>query len=697
VLGPFQLVGADGKKVAVSERARYLLAALVASRTGRVAMASLASSLGRDMENSEDHWNRAASEARKALKAGGVDHGDVVNLHAGYYGIDRAVVTSDIRRFEALVGEARRLEGAGKAEDACVRLEEALGCWRGDEAADLDAADLVAAELVTVNPGKAAGLAAERLVALELWIKAKMATGETPVAKVQELVAQRPHDEGFSRLCMLALYQSQGQVAARREYLRLVDALAVDGFEPSPETRALEERILRHDVSFRPGRPLTLRAASGGPRDRVRPLVEWLAQVVGVDEQTIIQDIHARQRHLDEPGPESLTARRSRRLRVPRKAVVEALTSYYDTEMLDDEGLRPFRFEVDGHLQELGVVTTEGWTGCHVELGTPSETCLLLSRPPAGPVSPLRQDMLAPSIERLAEAESGGQRIWDAPVYRLTNVLLDADRLEASFALDNFAHYALTLDLLENELLDALAEQGNSPQRVLEDRDGTLPLRSAYLPTAEAVRQVGSRLCAGGVATVFAHAIKDDEYLVLLQKRSHEVLNVAGRLSVVPKAFHQPLWDAQDEVSISTTVKREFEEELIGRDEIESANRFRGCYPFGLAACTPAMQALHKYPESWRIECTGLSLNLLTGNYDFSCLFVVTDSALMSRLIERGYFRTHNWEIAKTEPVHVRSDQAAELRRISLDDGWADEALFAFVHGLRRLGALAPSLTGVGL
>ncbi len=93
----------------------------------------------------------------------------------------------------------------------------------------------------------------------------------------------------------------------------------------------------------------------------------------------------------------------------------------------------------------------------------------------------------------------------------------------------------------------------------------------------------------------------------------------------------------------------------------------------------------------------GLSLNLLTGNYDFSCLFIVTDSVLMNQLIERGYFRTHNWEIARTEPVHVRSDQGAELRQVSVNQGWADEALFAFVNCLRRLRELVPRLAGIGL
>ena len=232
---------------------------------------------------------------------------------------------------------------------------------------------------------------------------------------------------------------------------------------------------------------------------------------------------------------------------------------------------------------------------------------------------------------------------------------------------------------------------------MLEDREELLPLRCAYLPTAKAFGEVGSRLCAGGIATLFAHAVNDEEYLVLLQKRSQKVVNVPGRLSVVPRAFHQPLWDTQAEVSISATVKREFEEELIGRDDVESSSRFRGSYPYRGDAWTPAMQAFLRYPESWRLECTGLSLNLLNGNYDFGCLFAVMDSLLMEQLIDRGYFRTHNWEIAKTHPVHVRSDHGSELRRTSVNEGWAHEALFAFVNGLRRLGQLAPPLTGIGL
>jgi hypothetical protein len=139
-----------------------------------------------------------------------------------------------------------------------------------------------------------------------------------------------------------------------------------------------------------------------------------------------------------------------------------------------------------------------------------------------------------------------------------------------SLGLIHFVDYALTLDLLENELIDSLSvDDIDAPQ--------DLPLRSFYLPTTSSLVDLNSRICAGGPLALFAVARSrrsrkggSPDYALLIQERSGRVLNSARRLAVIPKAFHQPLVDFSDEAQLSATIERELEEELFGRPEVDS-------------------------------------------------------------------------------------------------------------------------------
>ena len=298
-------------------------------------------------------------------------------------------------------------------------------------------------------------------------------------------------------------------------------------------------------------------------------------------------------------------------------------------------------------------------------------------------VTPFNPYLLRPSIVCLAEAEYGHQNIWDADIYRLAQIHLSADGLHASFALDRFVHYALTLDLLENELLDALAGHDNDPSFVLSHADTVLPLRKAYLPDAQSLAGISTRLCAGGIATLFVHALDEGDYRAILQRRSQKVFNRTGRLSVVPQAFHQPVWDPQAEVRLSTTVERELEEELLGRKEVTRTEHLHILDPYHLASRTPRMRWLLQNRAAWHHECTGLSINLLTGNYDFSCLIVISDPTFRQLW--------PNWEMERTIPLSLRRSNIQRVREKALEASWVDEALFAFLRGLRRFGELYSS------
>jgi DNA-binding SARP family transcriptional activator len=156
----------------------------------------------------------------------------------------------DVTRFTALIARARTLPPA----QAVPVLREALGLWRGEALADLRSLSFAGEE--------ATRLAELRLSATGMLLEAMLAIGEADsvVAEARRFVAAHPfHEHGWQTL-MLALYRTGRQsdaVAAAADLRRvLADEL---GLDPSPQTRELEQRILRQDPALHP-RP----GANGG-------------------------------------------------------------------------------------------------------------------------------------------------------------------------------------------------------------------------------------------------------------------------------------------------------------------------------------------------------------------------------------------------------------------------------------------------
>src|SRR5260370_10004202 len=125
------------------------------------------------------------------------------------------------------------------------------------------------------------------------------------------------------------------------------------------------------------------------------------------------------------------------------------------------------------------------------------------------------------------------------------------------------------MDLREGELIDALTA-GVSP------RAGLLPLRDRCLPDRASVLGMADRLCAGGTLALCAIARPASpyrgpaDYVLLIQERSGDVVNAARRLAVIPKGFHQPMTDFRTDARIGATLRREMEEELFGREDIDN-------------------------------------------------------------------------------------------------------------------------------
>jgi hypothetical protein len=150
------------------------------------------------------------------------------------------------------------------------------------------------------------------------------------------------------------------------------------------------------------------------------------------------------------------------------------------------------------------VLTCPEWLdlGCAL---TADHDRLALAGPAAGGDLRLEPEAADAAVQRLADILVAGTRFVDMPLYRLAGISTGKGEISGSLGITQFSSYALTLDLLEGELSDALTA-GVSPQ------PGLLPLRDRYLPDIASVLSLADRLCAGGPLALCAFARPADPY-----------------------------------------------------------------------------------------------------------------------------------------------------------------------------------------
>ena len=357
-----------------------------------------------------------------------------------------------------------------------------------------------------------------------------------------------------------------------------------------------------------------------------------------------------------------------------RSRVAEVLTAYYGQS---DETGRLATFRCSGEVIRTSVVVEAGWVGPTLDLAASG---LVLEPERAESTRPRSKRGVEAAVERLAAWARSGVRVTDSLIYRLLDVGVSGGVLSGVVSLAPFVEYALTLDLLETELLEALAS--GAPVEA-----GRLPLRDEYLPDLASLLDFRGRLCAGGALALCAVARPGDrargpeDYALLVQQRSGHVINGAGRLSVIPKGFHQPMTDLRADTRIKATLLRELEEELFGRVDVDNtAGPQRAADPMHPSRLSEPMAWLLADPGRMRIECAGFGLNLMTGNYEFTGVIVIDDDEFW---VKYGGQIEANWESAGLRQ-YSSLDQDL-LNQLIVDDAWSNEGLFAFLLGIRRL------------
>jgi hypothetical protein len=371
-----------------------------------------------------------------------------------------------------------------------------------------------------------------------------------------------------------------------------------------------------------------------------------------------------------------LQDRASRRRRVGQRQIAEAMGDYYRGPT-SDHGCYSAQYGPDIDVA-TSVLTHPAWLDLECPLTAACDGLTLT--PTTDTDLSLDEEAARAAVRRLAETLAMGTRLVDMPLYRLLDVDVRNGAISGSVGVTQFVRYALTLDLLEGELIDALTA-GVSPHTA------QLPLRDRYLPDLASVLALAGRLNAGGALALTAIARPADpyrgpaDYVLLIQERSGDVVNAARRLAVIPKGFHQPMTDYRSDARIGATLRREMEEELFGRKDTDNTlGKPYAADPMHAMRLSEPMRWLADNPGSLRTECTGFGLNLVSGNFEFASLIVIDAEDFWSRY---GGQVMANWEsVFLRQYSSLDRESSAELVQ---DAGWSNEGLFAFLQGLRRL------------
>jgi DNA-binding SARP family transcriptional activator len=273
ILGPFEVFDDAGREVRVpSGRERALLVVLALRRGEVVSTDTLVDAL----------WGEhPPSTAVKAVH-GYVSHlrrllgpraGDVLSTRHPGYVLRIETDAVDAARFERTAQEGRRALGDDDPEEALVRLDEALGLWRGPALVDFSFDDFARQDIERLE--------ALRVEAMEDRGDALLRLGRHGelVSELGPLVEAHPLRERLRGQLMLALYRRGRQAEALDVYARGRRLLAGElGLEPGAELQRLERAILAQDPALDDSPAQTREnargvvSAPGGKRRRGRRL-----------------------------------------------------------------------------------------------------------------------------------------------------------------------------------------------------------------------------------------------------------------------------------------------------------------------------------------------------------------------------------------------------------------------------------------
>jgi predicted ATPase/DNA-binding SARP family transcriptional activator len=239
ILGPLEVLRDEVALEVGPRKHRALLALLLLSANRVVSAERLIEELwaGRPPAGAAKTLRSYVSRLRAAVGA------QVVRSRAPGYLVEIDPEQLDACRFERLLDEGRNARARGDAAEAAACLREGLALWHGGALADLSDEPFAGVE--------AGRLEELRLVATEERVEADLACGrhDELVAELEALLAEQPLRERLWGQLMTALYRSGRQADSLAAYQRARSLLADQlGIETGEELRALEQKILRHEL-----------------------------------------------------------------------------------------------------------------------------------------------------------------------------------------------------------------------------------------------------------------------------------------------------------------------------------------------------------------------------------------------------------------------------------------------------------------
>ncbi len=418
---------------------------------------------------------------------------------------------------------------------------------------------------------------------------------------------------------------------------------------------------------------------------RMVEFVAWLADASGKPFDETYRAVATKAAELESESTSTRHARAHFRSKVGRQDLADAVADYYGSPSDD---YRFYRAEVDGRPLSLTVMSRTGWVGLDVDLRSDRERATFAASAPSGPAS-VPDPVYRAGVARLADAEVNDKVLMNNSMYRLAELSIDQSSLNPRFTGASFADYALRNGLMEMELTDALAGVAGSAAVSAADT----PVRNVLLPSIQAATDLEAHVCTGGPVALFAAARpatdhRPADYVLLIQVRGERVMDIPGKLSTIPKGWHQPVGESSAEARLSTTLLRELEEELLGREDLEqmSAESRRTADVLHQERQPDAMRALLDDTESFRLRCTGFGINLLSGTFELPCLVVIDDERWWTHW---GHLIAGNWETMSIESVSTADTDG--LTALIHDARWSNEGLFALLEGLRWLDKFGDS------
>ena len=258
ILGPLQVLGDDGREIAIAGRMPRALLALLLLRANEVVPSDrLVEELwaGAPPASGTKGLQVHVSRLRHGLAAGCSDPGEErLVTTAGGYLLRVGPEELDADRCEHLIAEGRSLVAAGELEQALRAFCSALELWRGPVLSEFQYDAFAQAAIARLGELRATVLEERIAVEVRLGREARV------LGELESLVREYPYREQLHGQLMLALYRAGRQADALATY-RATRSVLVDelGIEPSAELRQLHEAILAQD-------PALLESDSPGPR-----------------------------------------------------------------------------------------------------------------------------------------------------------------------------------------------------------------------------------------------------------------------------------------------------------------------------------------------------------------------------------------------------------------------------------------------